>query len=236
MVSTLLREGYRVGAVDASAADLDRLLDDLSTAAQERVLPLIADVRRPEEVEAAVTRLSATFGDPRAVVVAAGVLRPGRLTTLSDADWSFQLDVNATGTFHLLRAATPRLRAGSAVVVVGSNAAAVPRVGMAAYAASKAAATALTRCAGLELATAGVRCNVVEPGSTDTAMQRDLWSDPDSGRSAAVDGDPAAFRVGIPLGRIARPQDVAEVVAFLLSDRARHVTLQTVRVDGGASL
>ena len=67
-------------------------------------------------------------------------------------------------------------------------------------------------------------------------MQRDLWPDPEVGRRAAVEGDPAAYRVGIPLGRIAEPEDVAAVVAFLLSDAARHVTLQQLYVDGGASL
>jgi 2,3-dihydro-2,3-dihydroxybenzoate dehydrogenase len=107
---------------------------------------------------------------------------------------------------------------------------------MLAYAASKAATSALARCAGLELAARGIRCNVVEPGSTDTAMQRDLWADPQVGRRTALKGDPSTYRVGIPLGRIADPDDVAEVVCFLLSDAARHVTLQQLYVDGGASL
>lgn len=67
-------------------------------------------------------------------------------------------------------------------------------------------------------------------------MQRDLWPDPERGRRAAIDGDPASYRVGIPLGRIADAADVAHVVVFLLSPGARHVTLQQIFVDGGASL
>jgi 2,3-dihydro-2,3-dihydroxybenzoate dehydrogenase len=76
---------------------------------------------------------------------------------------------------------------------------------------------------------------VVAPGSTDTHMQRALWRDGTSPESV-IAGDPAAFRVGIPLGRIADPADVAEAVTFLVSDRARHITMHTLYVDGGATL
>lgn len=145
--------------------------------------------------------------------------------------------VNTTGTFLLLRGAARRMAEGGSVVTVTSNAARVPRSGMAAYGSSKAAATQLTRIAGLELAERGIRANVVCPGSTDTSMQRGMWGDdPEGGRRAVLSGDPASHRIGIPLGRIAEPQDVAEVVSFLLSERARHVTLQEIFVDGGASL
>jgi len=85
------------------------------------------------------------------------------------------------------------------------------------------------------LARSGVRCNIVSPGSTDTAMQRQLWADEDAPRRV-IDGDPDTYRVGIPLGRIAAPADVAEAVAFLVSDRARHITLHDLYVDGGATL
>lgn len=236
LTTALVRDGYAVGALDADAAGLDELLTAYPLADRARVLPLVADVRRRSEVEAAIEKLAVSFGEPNAVALCSGVLRPARLEATDEADWAWHLAVNATGTFHLLQSVAPRLTTGSSIVLIGSNAASVPRVGMAAYAASKAAAETLVRCAGLELATRGIRCNVIEPGSTDTKMQRDLWADPAIGQAIAVDGDPAGFRVGIPLGRIADPADVAEVAAFLLSDRARHVTLQTVRVDGGASL
>ena len=85
------------------------------------------------------------------------------------------------------------------------------------------------------LARSGVRCNIVAPGSTDTAMQRALWTD-DAAPQRVVDGDPATFRTGIPLGRIAAPRDIAEAVLFLASDRARHITMQELYVDGGATL
>ena len=236
VTAVLLRAGYAVGALDTTAAGLDSLVADQAPTDRDRVLPLVADVRQRAEVDASIEKLVATFGEPTAVVLGAGVIRPGQLPEISTTDWQWHLDVNATGTFHLLQAVAPLLTTGSSVVLIGSNAASVPRFGMGAYAASKAAAEALVRCAALEFAASGVRCNIVEPGSTDTKMQRDLWPDPVVGQAAAIDGDPATYRLGIPLGRIADPADVAELVAFLLSDRARQMTLQTVRVDGGASL
>ena len=196
----------------------------------------VVDVSDPTAVARAFEQAAADRGGLDGVVSAAGVLRPGGLTEVTDDAWTEHLAVNAGGVLHVLRGAAEHVVDGGSVVVVSSNAARVPRTGMIAYAASKAAASAATRCAGLELAARGVRCNVVEPGSTDTPMQAALWPDREAGRRAALEGDPASYRVGIPLGRVADPTDVAHTVAFLLSDAARHVTLQQLFVDGGASL
>lgn len=196
-----------------------------------------ADVTDAAAVEKAVDAAEEALGPLDTLVNVAGVLHVGRITELDDADWRHCLDVNATGVMHACRAVGARLadRGRGSVVTVASNAAGVPRTGMAAYAASKAAAVALTRVLGLELAGRGVRANVVCPGSTDTGML-DAMGDLPADHAALVRGSAETFKLGIPLGRIAAPQDVAEVVAFLASDAARHVTLQTVYVDGGASL
>ncbi|MFZ5604516.1 MAG: SDR family oxidoreductase, partial [Pseudomonadota bacterium] len=78
-------------------------------------------------------------------------------------------------------------------------------------------------------------CNIVSPGSTDTPMQQQLWTTP-NGRASVLEGSLEKFRLGIPLQRIATPDDIAAAVAFLASDRARHITLHDLRVDGGATL
>ncbi|HWI73717.1 MAG TPA: 2,3-dihydro-2,3-dihydroxybenzoate dehydrogenase [Baekduia sp.] len=193
------------------------------------------DVTDPRAVEDLLDRAEAALGPITVAVSVAGVLHAAAFADTTDDAWRTTFAVNADGPFHLVRAAGRRMarRRNGAIVVVSSNAASVPRAGMAAYAASKAAATMLTRCVGLELAPQGVRCNVVSPGSTDTAMQDALHAD---ARHRALRGDPDTYRVGIPLGRIADPEDVADAVAFLASDRARHITMHDLLVDGGATL
>ncbi|WP_029288849.1 2,3-dihydro-2,3-dihydroxybenzoate dehydrogenase [Cellulomonas sp. HZM] len=232
----LAAQGAPVALVDRDATGLSATAAAAERTTGAPVLTLVADVTSDGEVAAALGTAHDRFGPLAGLVTAAGVLEPGGLADVSRASWDRHLAVNTTGVLHCLQRGAPLLRDGAAVVVVSSNAARVPRTGMLAYAASKAATSALARCAGLELAGRGIRCNVVEPGSTDTPMQRALWPDPLVGAHVAVEGDPGSFRVGIPLGRLAEPEDVAATVCFLLSDDARHVTLQQLYVDGGASL
>jgi 2,3-dihydro-2,3-dihydroxybenzoate dehydrogenase len=170
----------------------------------------------------------------------AGVLRVGAVLDASTdplADWDACMAVNARALVGIVSAVAAGMarRGRGSIVVVGSNAASTPRIGMAAYGASKAAASQYLRCLALELAPHGVRCNLVSPGSTDTPMQRAFAADA-AARDAILAGDAGRFRLGIPLGRIAAADDVAEAVCFLLSERARHITLHDLRVDGGATL
>jgi 2,3-dihydro-2,3-dihydroxybenzoate dehydrogenase len=233
----------RLADAGAPVALLDRDAEAVEAAAATvrehggTAVAVPADVTDAAAVEKAVDAAEEALGPLDTLVNVAGVLHVGRVTELDDADWRHCLDVNATGVMHACRAVGARLadRGRGSVVTVASNAAGVPRTGMAAYAASKAAAVALTRVLGLELAGQGVRANVVCPGSTDTGMLEAMGDLP-ADHAALVRGSAETFKLGIPLGRIADPQDVAEVVAFLASDAARHVTLQTVYVDGGASL
>ncbi|MFJ5228706.1 2,3-dihydro-2,3-dihydroxybenzoate dehydrogenase [Kitasatospora sp. NPDC088391] len=195
------------------------------------------DVTDGAAVEALVAEVERTVGPVDVLVNVAGVLRVGPALELADDAWQHSFAVNTTGVFHTCRSVGRRMagRGRGSIVTVGSNAAGVPRTGMAAYAASKAATAMFMRCLGLELAASGIRCNLVSPGSTDTAMQRSLWTDPGA-EQRVLAGDPASYRVGIPLGRIADPVDVAEAVAFLAGDRARHITMHDLYVDGGATL
>ncbi|MFI1189946.1 2,3-dihydro-2,3-dihydroxybenzoate dehydrogenase [Streptomyces californicus] len=238
--------GARVAATDRAPAGLETLaaewaLRQEKTPEGERssggLDPYVMDVTDRSSVESTVAGIERQLGPVDVLVNVAGILRTGPATVLSAQDWADTFAVNTTGVYHVSQAVAPLMaaRGTGAVVTVGSNAAGVPRTGMAAYAASKAAAAMFTKCLGLELARSGVRCNVVAPGSTDTPMQRALWNDPDAPQRV-VDGDPATYRTGIPLGRIADPGDIAETVAFLASDRARHITMQELYVDGGATL
>ncbi|EWY39628.1 2,3-dihydroxybenzoate-2,3-dehydrogenase [Skermanella stibiiresistens SB22] len=232
VVQALSDQEARVAALDRDAGALaDRWSDTPA------VTPIVTDITDAAAVEATVQRVERDLGPIAILVNVAGILRLGPVQDLTAEDWVATFAVNTTGVFHVSRAVTRGMiqRRSGAVVTVSSNAAAVPRVHMAAYAASKAASTMFTRCLGLELADHGIRCNIVSPGSTDTDMQRQLWTDA-SGPDRVIAGSLEAHRLGIPLRRIATPEDIADAVVFLVSDRARHITLHDLRVDGGATL
>lgn len=202
-----------------------------------RFTPYVLDVGDPRAVRQACAELLAPGQGIDVLASVAGILRLAPIEELSLDDWDETLRVNVSGPFYLLRELMPRFKARGrgAVVAVSSNAAHVPRMQMAAYGASKAALSSLIRTAGLELASHGVRCNLVSPGSTDTPMQRGMWHDEDA-RARTIAGFPEQFKLGIPLQKIATPEEIANTVLFLASDLASHITLQDIVVDGGATL
>ncbi|EDK9888054.1 2,3-dihydro-2,3-dihydroxybenzoate dehydrogenase [Salmonella enterica subsp. enterica serovar Typhi] len=171
------------------------------------------------------------------LVNAAGILRMGATDVLNVDDWQQTFAVNVGGAFNLFSQTMAQFRRqqGGAIVTVASDAAHTPRIGMSAYGASKAALKSLALTVGLELAGCGVRCNVVSPGSTDTDMQRTLWVSEDA-EQQRIRGFGEQFKLGIPLGKIARPQEIANTILFLASDLASHITLQDIVVDGGSTL
>jgi 2,3-dihydro-2,3-dihydroxybenzoate dehydrogenase len=236
ITATLAGRGATVAAVDRNAEGLREVVGRLVDKGL-RVEATTSDVTASAAVESTVDAVERRLGPIDYLVNAAGVLRLGSACELSDDDWAVSMAVNAGGVFHMCRAVANRMvpRRCGAIVTVASNAARTARMRMSAYAASKAAVTAFTKCLGLELAGYGIRCNVVAPGSTDTPMLTSLWTDGSAAR-ASVEGVAEQFRVGIPLGRIAQPADVAQAVAFLLSDDAAHITMADLTVDGGAGL
>jgi 2,3-dihydro-2,3-dihydroxybenzoate dehydrogenase len=232
----LAERGARVAALDIAGDQLRRTIDGLA-AEGCCATPYQVDVCDTRDVEEVVERVETEVGPIGILVHVAGILRMKPVAELSDEDWDAIFSVNSRAVFHISRAVARRMvvRRAGVIVAVGSNAAGVARMHMSAYAASKAATLAFIKCMGLELAEHGIRCNVVAPGSTDTDMQRALWT-VEHGAEAVIAGSPGTFRTGIPLGRLASPQDIADAVVFLASDRARHITMQDLYVDGGASL
>ncbi|MDU7649249.1 MAG: 2,3-dihydro-2,3-dihydroxybenzoate dehydrogenase EntA [Klebsiella michiganensis] len=174
------------------------------------------DVADAQQVAQTCGRLLAGTARLDVLVNAAGILRMGATDALSQEDWQQTFAVNVGGAFNLFQQTMAQFRRqkGGAIVTVASDAAHTPRIGMSAYGASKAALKSLALTVGLELAGSGVRCNLVSPGSTDTEQ----------------------FKLGIPLGKIARPQEIANTILFLASDHASHITLQDIVVDGGSTL
>lgn len=227
VVEALLGAGARVMATDTESGPGD-----------DRAVWRALDVRdrtRAAELLAEAARL---HGPVSLAVHAAGVLSTDPVLGIAGDDWQRLVDINAGGTLNVLSAVGQAMipQGRGAIVVIGSNAGGVPRLGIGAYGATKAAAAMLTRCAGLELATHGIRCNLVAPGSTLTPMQTGMWKDPQAGAASVIEGDAARFRVGIPLGKLADPRDIAQAAMFFLSDQAGHVTMADLYVDGGATL
>ncbi|GIF42946.1 2,3-dihydro-2,3-dihydroxybenzoate dehydrogenase [Actinoplanes xinjiangensis] len=233
---TLALAGAHVALADTNAERLTTAVAKIEAAGLSASGHPV-DVRDSDAVEALAQQVEAEHGPIDILVNAAGVLRTGRAVDLADQHWNEVFAVNATGVFHVSRAVARRMlsRRRGAIVTVASNAGGVPRVDMAAYAASKAASAHFTRCLGLELAPSGIRCNVVSPGSTDTPMLRSMLgelTDP----AILITGSAEAYKIAIPLGKLAQPSDVAAAVAFLVSDQAGHITMHDMYIDGGAAL
>lgn len=195
------------------------------------------DVAEAGQVAAVCAHLLAQNERLDVLVNAAGILHMGATDALSPQAWQRTFAVNVGGAFNFFQQTMAQFRRqqSGAIVTVASDAAHTPRIGMSAYGASKAALKSLALTVGLELAASHVRCNIVSPGSTDTDMQRTLWQSDDA-EQQRIRGFSEQFKLGIPLGKIARPQDVANTILFLASDLAGHITLQDIVVDGGSTL
>lgn len=228
-----LQVARRFQAAGAEVIGLDRQFAEGSYPFRIQLL----DVADAAQVEDVCQALLAEERRLDVLVNGAGVLRLGTSDSLSLDDWQALLDVNVSGPFYLFRQLVPLFKAQGrgAIVNIASNAAHVPRLQMAGYCTSKAALVSLSHCVALELAGSGVRCNVVSPGSTETPMLAGMLGSPE-GYQRLVDGLPEDFKLGIPLRKIAQPDEIANTVLFLASDLASHITMQDIVVDGGATL
>jgi len=226
------RIGERFMDEGAQVIGLDRVVD---IKAPFRMIEL--DIADAGAVERVSRQLQEEHQSLDILVNAAGILPLGTSEQISVAQWDACMATNVSGPFYLLRQWGPifRRQGFGAIVNIASNAAHVPRLNMAAYGASKAALVSLSHCLALELAPFGVRCNVVSPGSTQTPMLDAMLQTP-ADKQRLIDGAPEQFKLGIPLKKIATPNEIAHVVLFLASDQASHVTMQDIVVDGGATL
>lgn len=237
IVRSMAENGVSIAALDINEQKLMQLVQVLQSH-HFSIAGYKVDVSDRVSVERAVEEIERNLGAIDILVNAAGVLRTGSvISSIDNEDWEAVFAVNSTGVFNVSRSVAKRMisRKRGAIITIGSNAASVPRMNLSAYCASKAATVQFTKALALELAEHEIRCNVVSPGSTKTEMQWSLWNDK-SDEKTVIEGDLETYRVGIPLSKLAEPSDVADAVLFLASDCAKHITMQNLYIDGGASL
>ncbi len=222
------REGSRVAILDWNAealADAEAQLREIGA----EVFIRQADVSDGQSVDAAHAAVIDAFGGIDVGFNNAGIISPAKaVEDTSDEDWNRVIAVNLTGVFLCVRAQVRHMRPrGQGVIINTASAAAlVGAPGTTPYTASKHAILGITRTVALELATTGVRVNAVAPGTVETPLNSVLFDNEDPFADALV-------RKGQPIGRNARPAEIADAVLWLASSRSTFVTGSTLVIDGG---
>jgi len=225
---TLARHGVAVACADADGASAQATAEQLRTLGAGAV-GLTCDVTDEDACRAALQGALGLSGALHVVVNAAGIGAMGRTETISAERWRHVVDVNLTGTFLVCREAIPALVDTKGVIVNIASAGGVkPTAYNAAYCASKAGMIMLTKTLAVELSDRGVRANCVCPGSVDTDFLRSFVPPEDANMRLLA-------RNASLLGRPVTPDEVADAVAYLVSDAAAMVTGTTLHLDGGAT-
>lgn len=238
MARRLAGAGARVALSDLSPDAVTEKVETLTSEGLE-VIGVPADTTDEASMTDAVATVGRELGPVAGLVTAAGVrMTAASFEELDLDEWERIQRINVTGTYVAIRAARADLIAsGGAIVTVSSVTAAAARMRQSAYAVSKAAVVHLTRQVALELAPHGVRANVLCPGVTATPMiEQAARTDGPTLMQDKLRGSLEQFRPGIPLGRLARPDEQAAATEFLLSSDASFITGTALFVDGGVSM
>jgi 3-oxoacyl-[acyl-carrier protein] reductase len=193
---------------------------------------VVADLSIAGEPERVVAETAEELGGLDVLVNNVGIARHARFEDVGDEEWDAYWQLNVMSYVRAIRAAVPHLRSrGGAIVNVSSTAGKRPSTGMPHYSVTKAAVLSLSRLVADLYAREGIRCNAVTPGPTET----DAWLGQGGLAEQQGDRDEVLAKVGAgrPLGRLARPEEIASVIVFLCSERASYVTGSAWSADGG---
>jgi 3-oxoacyl-[acyl-carrier protein] reductase len=218
-------EGARVALIDVDQAALEILRREIETAGGEAI-PIPCDVSKSPEVNNGVRRIVDAYGGIDILVNNAGIIRRGTIETVTEEDWDRVIEVNLKGTFNCCKAVVEIMRQQGygKIVNISSIAGKMGDITSApGYGSSKAGMDALTKTLARQFARYGINVNGVAPHAIETEMSAQ-WSE--ERRREVI--------ASIPLGRLGKPEDVAEAVLFLASDRASFITGEILDVNGGA--
>lgn len=236
------RQGARVTLCDVNTERLAQVAAFIEEAGGE-ARQVALDVSNAEQAGGTVDDIVRLWGRLDVWVNAAGINASG-LTShgpaihTTEADWDRLMDVNLLGTAYCAQAAARQMihqRSGR-IVNIASIAAVLPRWQEAAYGVSKAGVRMLTKCLALELGRYGITVNAIAPGPTETPMLQVATGDDAQMRERMIAGMAERFRLGIPLGKLGQPEDVASAILYLASDEAHHISGVILNVDGMAQL
>jgi NAD(P)-dependent dehydrogenase (short-subunit alcohol dehydrogenase family) len=188
------------------------------------------DVSRGDSVRGMMGRIDTEVGPVHALFANAGFNRRGRVEAIAEEDWDAMMATHVKGIYLCAQAVLPQMvaRGTGAILTTSSDFAVIGVAGIATYTAAKTAIYSLTKSLALEFAPHGIRVNALGPGPIDTPLLR-------SGRAPGEEAAAlAAQRARVPMGRLGRPEEVAALADFLLSDRASYITGQIVHPNGGA--
>ena len=219
-----------VAALKAQGAVVAAADRDTSSVPADHHLP--GDLLNPQYADGLTQAACDAMGGLDLVINNAGVITRGAVTESSDADWALSLGVNVEAPFRICRAAIPIMAAAGGGVIVNTASCwggKAPGPNHALYCMTKAAIASLTQCMGMDHAHQNIRINAVCPNEVNTPMLRSGFE------RRGFDPDTAIAELGktVPIGRIAEPEDIADVVMFLASDASRYMTGTLVEVNGG---
>ncbi len=222
------KEGIITSLVARNRTNLEKTYRDVKKAGSEGIV-ITADLTKENHISRCIDKTIKTFGRLDILVNSAGIIGSGSIEDTTLKDWDYMFNINLRSVFYLTKLAVPHLKKTKGTIVNVSSVTGLrsfPNV--LAYCVSKAGVDQFTRCTALELAEKGIRVNAVNPGVVVTELHR---------RGGMDDKTYKAFlehsRKTHPLGRVGNPEEVAELIVFLATDRSKWITVTTISIDGG---
>ncbi|HWW55610.1 MAG TPA: SDR family oxidoreductase [Sphingopyxis sp.] len=222
IVERLAREGYAVAFTYVSSESAAYEIEEQVIARGGRAKAIRADSGKADDIRAAVSTAVESFGKLDAVVVNAGIFRTATIDAVTEADLDEMLRINVRGVYLSIQVAAGQMNDGGRIVTIGSNVAIRTGFpGASVYQMTKAAVAAMVKGVALDLAPRGITVNNVQPGPTDTDIN-----------AGGID----TLSSMSPLKRVARPAEIAGIVAYVVNDEAGYMTGASLTIDGGFTL